>query len=97
MTLGSKTAYITSHADMPIPEPLLPVMVLLEKLNCKFLQFRWSRRKVPHIILQLRTETYSVCYFGNDKFYRVFYPYPSSTQEQHNCQTPEEVIEFIQG
>ena len=96
MVLNSKSAYVVSHASKPIPKPLQPVMSLLEKLSCKFLQFRWSRRKVPHVVLQLGSKTYSICYFGKDGLYRVFYPYPGgSLQERHDCLTPRDVIAFI--
>lgn len=98
MTLSNKSAYTISHADKPMPKTLRPIMDLLGELGCKLLHFRWSRRGVPHIILQLGSKTYSICYFKSVKLYKVFYPYPGgSLQEHHNCGTPEEVIEFIRG
>lgn len=98
----SKTAKMVgafTYEDKPITKPLLPVMNLLEKLNCQVLNFRWSYNGVPHIVLKLKSKTYSVCYFGREKIYRVFHPYPSGGDAvtRHNCKCPEEVISYLTG
>lgn len=97
LELNNKSVFAVSHSDRPIPKPLQSVMELLEKLNCEFLTPRWSHSDVPHIVLQFRTQTYSVCYFGRDKVYRVFFPYGGScTQRHYDCKTPQEVVDFVQ-
>ncbi len=39
-------------------------------------RLRWSARGVPHAV-KLGEGSYSVCWFGEGRFYRVFWPYPS--------------------
>lgn len=98
MTLNNNSVYVQSHSDKAAPKPLQSVMELLEKLDCEFLKHRWSRNGVPHVVLQFRSQTHSVCYFGRDSFYRIFHPYGEDCpQEHHDCKTPQEVVEFIES
>lgn len=39
--------------------------------------YRTSARGVPHVVVSTGYETFSVCYFGKTRTYRVFWPYPS--------------------
>jgi len=94
--LSATSAWAVSHAVRSVPGPLQPVLELLGEMGCEFLQHRWSRSNVPHVVLQFHSQTYSVCYFGRDKFYRIFFPYGGHcAQEHYDCKTPQEVVDFI--
>ena len=96
VVLTDSSVYVQSHSDKPIPESLQEVMELLGGLDCEFLRFRWSRNDVPHVVLQLHSQTYSVCYFRCSKTYRVFFPYGTmDKQSKRNFETAQEVVDFI--
>lgn len=52
---------------------------------------RTSARGVVHLVY----EDKSVAWFGNGQNYRVFWPYPSSSQKRQDLYTPEEVRKFL--
>lgn len=57
-----------------------------------------SARGVPHVIIKIRNNLYSVCWFWQRGFYRVFYPYPSpehETQQRRDFKTPQELAAFF--
>ena len=94
--LRGDSAFVQSHSDKPITEPLQEVMGLLDGLDCEFLRFRWSRNDVPHIVLQFHSQTYSVCYFRHTKTYRVFFPYGTGDRQEHqDFGTAQEIVDFI--
>ena len=89
-------AYLVSHNNKPIPKPLIPLFNLLTNVNLSPV-FRWSRAHVPHIVFKYKNEGFSVCFFGRDKLYRVFHPYPNNSETiKHDCSTPKEVHDYIQ-
>lgn len=58
--------------------------------------FRWSFRDVPHLLLELSNKiTYSICYFGKSKTWRIFYPYLGSNQQKKDFSSEEEVLKFL--
>ena len=44
---------------------------------------RISNNFVPHLLIKKDNITYSICYFGGTKSFRIFYPYPSFAKPQH--------------
>lgn len=56
-----------------------------------------SSRGVPHIVATVKKIDYSVCYFGNHKSFRVFYPYMEfdKPQDKQDFKTEYEVVEFF--
>ena len=58
---------------------------------------RWSKGGVPHIVVDVSASTYSVCYFGKDKFYRVFYPFPGEVQLRLDFFTSGGVVKYFDG
>ncbi len=60
--------------------------------------FRWSFKGVPHLLVTLKNQvTYSLCYFGKSKSWKVFYPYQDKDQQKVNFRTREEMLEYLQG
>ena len=62
-------------------------------------KFRRSKKGVPHIVVVTDTNTFSVCYFGKSKVFRVFHPYPSFGENQVKAtfSDVECVVEYILG
>ena len=58
---------------------------------------RVSKRGVPHVVITKDSVTYSVCWFGKGRFWRIFYPYPSWGRDQNklDIQTDEEVLTYF--
>jgi hypothetical protein len=79
----------------PIPKMLHEVILLFDNIHGIY---RRSVRDVPHLVVE---ELWSVCYFGKNKFYRVFYPYGRNgcfypyPQVKKNFQTAKEVAEYF--
>lgn len=58
--------------------------------------FRWSHKGVPHLLVELgKGIVYSLCYFKGGKFWRVFYPYGSGSQQIQNFSSVEEMTKFL--
>lgn len=60
-------------------------------------QKRRSQRGVPHVLVKVKDATYSVCWFWQRRFYRVFFPFPSddAPQTRYDFTTPDEVSTFF--
>jgi len=79
---------ITMKPSKPIPTSLQEIHTLLKGIFT-YVEFRWSKRGVPHIIVTTSIGDYSVCYFGKYKSYRVFYPYFSGELGSRGKTGPE--------
>ena len=90
-------AYTRSHYNKGVPKPLMPLLNMLTNSNFEPI-FRWSRNHVPHIVFQYKKQGFSVCFFGSDKTYKVFHPYPNTSETiRHTCFTPEEVLKYVKN
>ncbi len=58
---------------------------------------RTSMRGVPHLLVTLNKIIYSVCYFGKNRQFKVFYPYPSDKQQRACCPTSNDVLRFFKS
>jgi len=60
-------------------------------------QTRFSKRGVPHLIVWVKNEVYSLCFFGSSKIWRLFHPYPSygSSQTRKDFLTIEGVVNYF--
>jgi len=82
--------------------PEMPPLILeLERHLQRYVsrtQARFSRRKVPHLIVWAYGEVYSVCFFNSTKTWRVFYPWPSYGKTQTKIDIPSfgHVVEYFQ-
>jgi len=58
-----------------------------------------SQKGTPHLVVDLYGTKYSVCYFGRDRKFRVFWPYPSYGYIQDRCDIKiyKGVIQFFNG
>lgn len=84
--------------ERPIPKPLRTIHSMLKEAFDN-VEFRWSRRGVPHILVTTTGETFSVCYFGKDRIYRVFSPYYSqgNPQIKRDFEELRDIIRYIRG
>lgn len=78
-----------------------PRYVELEKALAPLAQdmaFRFSFNGVPHLLAEVNNIVYSICYFGNHKSWRVFYPYQSKVaQNKQDFCTIYDVAEFFKA
>ena len=58
---------------------------------------RTSMRGVPHLVIRQGSKAVSVCWFGRTRSYKIFWPYPSSSQRRVNARTPAEVVSAVRG
>lgn len=54
-------------------------------------EIRVSKRGVPHLVFK----DCSVSYFATKKIFRVFYPWPASSQYKFDFKTPVDVRKFL--
>lgn len=85
---------ITLKPSKPMPISLQGIYARLKEISDD-VEFRWSRRGVPHIIVAMSNGDYSVCYFGKYRSYRVFFPYPGEAQFKWDTKDPASVIKYI--
>jgi len=59
--------------------------------------FRWSRKGVPHLLVELSNKTiYSLCYFRAYHYWKAFYPYGDGQEQQVQVlNTEEEILVFL--
>ena len=86
---------ISHHQKLTPPE----YMDLEEQIKpfAKETAFRWSRKGVPHLLIELDSKiVYSLCYFKKSKSWRVFYPYGEVTsQQRQDFHSIGEILEFL--
>lgn len=58
---------------------------------------RISKKKVPHLVFRRGDTTYSVVWFGTNRHYRVFWPYPASEQELADFATAGELLIWLEA
>jgi len=58
---------------------------------------RISARGVPHLIVVTDRLTYSICFFERSKTWRLFYPYPSSTQTKINFKSEDLIVRYFKN
>jgi len=85
-----------SYGGRPIP----PIYRELEKLVtpiAKDIAFRWSLKGTPHLLVELSNKTiYSLCYFKAYHYWKIFYPYGNSQEQQNQVfNTVEEILTFL--
>jgi len=91
--------------DVPkyVPKPskaewmLMKVQKKLEEYYHQESELRKSEAGVPHLVVSVGATSYSVCYFGRTKSFRIFYPYPCIKQRQcvANPKTYNDVLLFF--
>jgi len=94
MNQNFKTSY---HEDKEMPKVY---RVLVERVKSVPLDcfFRWSRNEVPHLLVELGNGiTYSICYFGRSKSWRVFWPYQTNNQQKRDFPSINNIIGFLEG
>lgn len=64
---------------------LVEVRSLLEALDAVAVVLRVSNAGVPHLVVRsVAGLTASVCWFGSNSHYRIFWPYPSDVQTRRD-------------
>lgn len=56
---------------------------------------RISSRGVPHVIVKKNGVSISVCWMGEKRVWRVFWPYPGFEQKRESFQKKDELVKFI--
>lgn len=58
---------------------------------------RISNNLVPHLLITKNNITYSVCYFGNRKKFRIFYPYLDfNNQKKFDLKLRTDVVKYFE-
>lgn len=70
-----------------------PLVPALEERNLQ-VRSRVSARGVPHLVVN---ECVSVCWFGNAKAYRVFWPYPGTQSKSKMLKDIIEVAKLVEA
>lgn len=62
-------------------------------------QTRFSAKGVPHLVVWNFTITYSLCFFGRSRTWRLFFPYPSAggIQTRKDFPTIDSIVEFFKN
>ncbi len=83
----------TSHHALPMPQIYQEIV---DEVGSKFddIAFRWSRKRVPHLLLEHAGVVYSLYYFMKHGNWRTFYPYQTQ-QYKKDFGTWQEAIDFI--
>lgn len=58
-------------------------------------RMRWSLRGVPHLLVNVGRQVFSVAYFSGIGHYRVFWPYPADCQKRIDLLSAEGVRAFL--
>ena len=85
-----------SHRARPTPPRYLDLKTLVTS-TAEDVAFRWSKKGVPHLLVELSNETiYSLCYFKAYHYWKVFYPYGDSQEQQKKTlNTVEDIVKFL--
>jgi hypothetical protein len=97
------TFYNFENVPKYIPKPskaewmLMTVKKKLAEYYHQESELRTSEAGVPHLVVSVGVTSYSVCYFGRTKSFRIFYPYPCIKQRQcvANPKTYNDVLLFF--
>jgi hypothetical protein len=84
----------TSYRQEPMPPRYADLIREVAPL-ARDTAFRWSRRGVPHLLVETARTVYSLCYFEGRDFWRVFHPYGRGNQRKWDFGSVEEVIKFL--
>lgn len=57
--------------------------------------FRWSHGRVPHLLVEVNNIVYSICYFGRNAIWRVFYPYQQGEPAKLDFNSIDGVVIFF--
>lgn len=89
------TGFKTSYHQKQTPPRYIDLEEQIKPF-AKEVAFRWSRRGVPHLLVELgRGIVYSLCYFKVSKFWRVFYPYGRGEQKKQDFSSVRDMIKFL--
>jgi len=87
-----------SHRARPTPPRYLDLKTLVTSI-AEDVAFRWSKKGVPHLLVELSNKTiYSLCYFRAYHYWKAFYPYGDSQEQVVKVlNTTKEILTFLEG